>query len=399
MGWRKTISGNRTLEGLTMISFVFLLFSFYKQSFWLTFIGVFVIVLCRWSYYYLHHVADDLVFENEKETIRLSVGEQTEFHLKFSQLSRFPIYRATLRVKLESIVEGVDFPSKQEESNITFDIPIHLKGKYSISIPLPLKAKVRGVTRIKTIEMIITNFFGFGTVELFYLPFIHKELIIHPSQVPVPQANHLVATTFQGDYATPNSMFEQLLAPIGTRDYVYTDSFQRIHWKASAKTQSLQTKVYERTSHYSWTIIINLREPYTPNHHLGVVRNLEAIVSNVAYLSQLATKKGIEYELFLNLRMASDASVFHLPKGGGSQQLGRVFDMLSRIRQSGNTLPFTKLLHNVEKQQQHSPIVIFCGPYEEEGLKYFTQLQRRGQKVYFLQDDPEYPSIVPLVRS
>jgi uncharacterized protein (DUF58 family) len=398
MGWRKTISETKTLEGLTILSMVFLIFSFYKETYWLTFIGVFVLILCRLSYYYLNHVADNFVFENEKETIRLSVGETTDLSLKFTQFSRFPILRATLRVKMDAILEGANYPFKQQESTVILEFPIFLKGKESIAIPLPLKARARGVTRIKSIEIIISNFFGFGSVKLFYLPFIQKSLIIHPNLVSVPKAEHLVVTTNQGDYSTPTSMYEQLLAPIGTRDYVYTDPFQRIHWKASAKTHSLQTKVFERTSHYSWTIIMNLREPYTPKHHLGVVRNFESIISNVAFLAQVATKKGIEYEVFVNLRMASDVSVFHLPKGGGTQQLGRVYDMMARIRQNGNTLSFTQLLHNVEKQQQHSPIVIYCGPYEKEGLKYFTQLQRRGQKVYFLQDDLESPTIVPLVR-
>lgn len=398
MGWRNTISETKALEGLTIISIVFLLFSFYKETYWLTFSAILVLLLCRLSYYYLNHVADQLEFENEKETIRLSVGETANLSLKFTQFSRFPILRATLRVKFDSIIEDSNFDINQDKSIVVFEVPIFLKGKESLSISLPLQAKKRGVTRIKSIEMVISNFFGFGSVHLFYKPFIHKEVIIHPIQVPVPNAEHLVVTTAQGDYPTPTSMHEQLLAPIGTRDYVYTDSFQRIHWKASAKTQTLQTKVFERTSNYSWTIVVNLRDAYTPKHHLGVVKNLESIISNVAYLSQIATKKGIEYEIFVNLRMASDISVFHLPKGGGTSQLGRVFDMLARIRRNGNTLPFTQLLHNVEKQQQHSPIVIFCGPYEKEGLKYFTQLQRRGQKVYFLQDDREKPTIVPLVR-
>jgi uncharacterized protein (DUF58 family) len=399
MAWRKTINGGNTLEALSFIAIVLLVFSFYKQTYWLMFLGAFILILSRMSYYYLRHVADQLVFGNEKETIRLSVGEETTLLLSFSQLSRLPIFQASLCLRLEAIVEGADYPSIERDPNVEFIIPIYLKGKETIQIPLPLKALKRGTTRIKSMDLSIQNFFGFGYVELKYNPFINKELIIHPTPITVPQTEQLVATKSHGDYPTPTSMYEQILAPIGTRDYVYTDSFQRIHWKATAKTQSLQTKIFERTAHYSWTFVINLRVPNTPTYQLGLVENLESIASNVAYLAKIATKKGIEFEMFLNLRMASELTVYHLPIGGGTHQLGRVLDTLARIHRNGSTLPINRLLNYVEKQQRHSPVVIACGPFEEEGYRYFAKLQKNGQRVYMLHDHAEYPAIVPLGRS
>jgi uncharacterized protein (DUF58 family) len=399
MVWRKNVHGGNALELVTLIACVLLLVSFYQETYWLIFLACFLVVLSRMSLYYLNHVSDQLVFDNRKETIRLSVGEETTLTLKLSQLSRLPIFRGIVELKLESIVEGVGIPSFPSESNVVFTIPIHLKGKETLQIPLPLKAVTRGATRIKSINITIQNFFGYGFVELSYNPFIHKELIIHPIPISVPQTEKLFATKAQGEFPTQSSMHEHLLSPIGTRDYVYSDSFSRIHWKASAKTQTLQTKVFEKTAHYSWTFIINLRVPNMPNYHLGVVENLESIISNVAYMAQFATKKGIEFELFLNLRMASEAAVYHLPKGGGTKQLGKLLDLLARLNERGNTVAINKMFNYVEKQQQHSPVVIFSGPYEDEVVSYFSKMQKKGQKVYILQDDHEYPAIVPFGRS
>jgi uncharacterized protein (DUF58 family) len=398
MTWRKNVHGGNALELVTLIAGVLLIVSFYQDTYWLIFLGCFLLVLSGMSLYYLNHVADQLELENRRETIRLSVGEETILTLKLSQLSRLPIFRGIVELKLESIVEGVGIPSYPSESNIVFTIPIHLKGKETIQIPLPLKAVTRGATRIKSINVTIQNFFGFGFVELSFNPFIHKELIVHPVIIPVPQTEKLFATKAQGEFPIQSSIHEHLLSPIGTRDYVYSDSFGRIHWKASAKTQTLQTKVFEKTAHYSWTFIINLRVPNMPNYHLGVVENLESIISNVAYMAQFATKKGIEFELFLNLRMASGAAVYHLPKGEGSKQLGKVLDLLARLNERGNTVPLNKMFNFVEKQQQHSPVVIFSGPYEDEGVSYFSKMQKKGQMVYILQDDHEYPAIVPFGR-
>jgi uncharacterized protein (DUF58 family) len=399
MTWRKNVHGGNALELVTLIAVVLLLVSFYQDTYWLIFLGCFLLVLSRMSLYYLNHVADRLELDNRRETIRLSVGEETILTLKLSQLSRLPIFRGIVELKLESIVEGIDIPSYPSESNVVFTIPIHLKGKETIQIPLPLKAVTRGATRIKSINVTVPNFFGFGFVELSFNPFIHKELIVHPVIISVPQTEKLFATKAQGEFPIQSSIHEHLLSPIGTRDYVYSDSFGRIHWKASAKTQTLQTKVFEKTAHYSWTFIINLREPNMPNYHLGVVQNLESIISNVAYMAQFATKKGIEFELFLNLRMASGAAVYHLPNGEGAKQLGKVLDLLARLNERGNTVPLNKMFNFVEKQQQHSPVVIFSGSYEDEGTSYFSKLQKKGQMVYILQDDDEYPAIVPFGRT
>lgn len=399
MAWRKNVHGGNALELVSFIAVILLFVSFYQETYWLIFLGCFLMVISSMSLYYLNHIGDHLEFENEKETIRLSVGEETNLTLKLSQLSSLPIFRGKLEIKLESVIEGVGVPSFPSESNVIFTIPIHLKGKESIQVPLPLKALQRGTTRIKSLNLTVQNFFGYGFVELSYSPFIHKEIIIHPVTISVPQMETLFATKSQGDFPTPSSMHEHILAPIGTRDYVYTDSFQRIHWKASAKTQTLQTKVFERTAHYSWTFIINLRVPNMPSYHLGVVENLESIASNIAYLAQFATKKGIEFELFLNLRMASERAVYHLPKGGGTKQLGKVLDLLARLHSRGNTVPLNKMFNFVEKQQQNSPVVIFSGPIEDEVVSYISKMQKKGQKVYILQDDLEYPAIVPFGRS
>jgi uncharacterized protein (DUF58 family) len=399
MEWRKTIIGGRIFEGITLLSIVLLLISFYYHNNWMIFLGALLLVITRMSIYYLSNVSKSLVFENGKETIRLSVGEEAQLVFKVSQLSRIPVFKAFIHIRLEDIVSGAgDTLATEDGTDIEFIIPVQIGAKESVLIPLDVKALKRGTTRIKSLELHVQNFFGFGSVKLKYTPFVLKEIIIHPVIITVPQSEQLAAVKSYGDFPTHNSMFEQILAPIGTRDYVYSDSFQRIHWKASAKTQKLQTKVFEKASHYSWTFIINLRVPNSPNYQLGIVKNYESIASNIAYLAQVAVKRGIQFELFLNLRMASQSAVYHLPIGSGIHQLGKVLDSLSRVTQNGNTMPMKQLLNYVDKQQCNSPVVILSGPVEEEAYPHLYKYQKKGQKVYILRDDAEYPVIVPFGR-
>ncbi|GGI14781.1 DUF58 domain-containing protein [Gottfriedia solisilvae] len=398
MIWKKEVFGRNSLDGLSVIGIFFLIINFYQSSYLLMFLGTLLIVMSWMGKYYLQHVADHLVIENNKESIKVSVGEEFKLPLKFTQLSRLPIIHATLRIKLEPIIEAPNLhsSSSSDKRDLELTIPFQIKGKESVQVSLPLNAVKRGVTRVKSLEITVTNFFGVGYVELLCIPFLHQEIVIYPNLIPVPKIEQLIATKSYGYFSSSSSMFEDVLAPIGTRDYVYSDPFQRIHWKQSAKAQVLQTKVFERTAEYSWTFIINLRDIDLPNYRMNVIENLDSIASNIAYMARYATLKNIEYEIVLNLNMESGVPVYHLPVGGGSTQLGKTFEILARINRERSTQPISKLLHFVEKQQLKSPVVILCGPFGREGDRYFAQMQKRGQKVYYLQDDEQHPSIVPL---
>lgn len=396
MSWDKEIKGLNSIDGLIGLGIIFVLVNFFQSSFVLMFLGGFLIIIGMMSRFYLKHIADYLVLQNNKEAIRVSVGEEFILPIKISQRSWMPIIHATLTIKIDPIIEGHTIPSKYIEKNLEITIPVQIKGNETIQISLPLIAKLRGVTRIKKLEIKISNFFSLGFIQLNYKPFIHKEIIVYPSLISVPNLDQLVATKSYGPFSSNTSMFEEILAPIGTRNYVYTDPFQRIHWKASAKAQVLQTKVYERTADYSWTFIINLRDTTHPNHPPRVVENIESIASNIAFMVHYAAKNNIDYEIFLNFNLESGVPVYHLPIGGGKTQLGKTYEILARINRDRITQPINKLLHFVEKQQRKSPVVIVCGPYGETVNQAFRQMKKNGQRVYYLLDDEDNPTIAPL---
>ncbi|PGS50377.1 DUF58 domain-containing protein [Bacillus sp. AFS041924] len=395
MTWNKEIHGKNSLDLLIIFGAIFLIIHFYQPSYLLMFLGGFLIILSLMSRYYLNHIADYLMIENDKVPIRISVGDHFSLPIKMTQNSWLPIINATARIKLEPIVDCINLNTVSSDSNLELLIPIQLKGNETIQLSLPLFATKRGVTRIKQVELTISNFFSLGYIHLTYKPFLHKEIIIYPTLIPVPQIDQLISTASYGSFVTTSSMFEDFLAPIGTRDYVYSDSFHRIHWKASAKTQVLQTKIYERTADYSLTFIINLRDPRHDNFRLSIIENIESITSNIAYIVQYATMNNINYEIFLNLNMESGVPVFHLPIGGGKSQLSKTYDILARINGARMTQPIDNLLHYVEKQQRKSPVVILCGPFGKHGERYFAQMRKRGQSIYYLQDDLESPKLVP----
>ncbi|WP_218274871.1 hypothetical protein, partial [Pseudomonas sp. GP01-A3] len=83
---------------------------------------------------YLQHVSDQLVIENHKESIKVSVGEEFKLPITFNQHSRLPIIHATLRIKLEPIIEGPNLQSSpsSDKRDLELSIPFQIKGKESV---------------------------------------------------------------------------------------------------------------------------------------------------------------------------------------------------------------------------------------------------------------------------
>src|SRR5699024_11501215 len=79
------------------------------------------------------------------------------------------------------------------------------------------------------------------------------------------------------------STFEDIQSPAGTRDYNYNDPFHRINWKATAKTNELQTNVYERVVDMSYIFLVNIGSEDKVNM-AQFNQNLEDLISYTAYL-------------------------------------------------------------------------------------------------------------------
>ncbi len=82
---------------------------------------------------------------------------------------------------------------------------------------------------------------------------LHTEIIVYPHVTGLQEIHQLVI----GDYRTNFSYFHDESSIVGIKKYE-RESFRNIHWKASAKMQSLQAKQYETIKNYSWTISLYL---------------------------------------------------------------------------------------------------------------------------------------------
>ncbi len=76
---------------------------------------------------------------------------------------------------------------------------------------------------------------------------LYAMLLVYPLTVSLETLG-LASIRPQGEYATQRYLLEDPLRFAGVRDYVIGDDPRRIHWKASAHTGALRSKIYEPSS-------------------------------------------------------------------------------------------------------------------------------------------------------
>lgn len=366
MEWQKQVSLGNELSFLGIISLVVLFSGILGKSFFLLFVGAFFLVFIYANQLYLKRVGNQLTVTCDQSVVKLFQGESERFALALSQRGIFPIFNATLRVTIDNVLEFDNGRDIIDGEQVELIIPISLFRKQKVDIVLPFVARKRGVARIRTIEMRISHLFGFGELYLKRIKQIPFETIVYTNPHAVSGIERIIPKN-QGEYPIRQSFFEDMSAITGARDYNSADPFNRIHWKASARTARLQTKQFERTALFSWTLFVNVRE-----------RKLEEILSGLTYLLEYATKKNIAFELFVNVRRAGKTPYLHIPMGVGKEHLQKVLEIIARLSKHSVTIPFHNMVYTVGRQSQLSPYVILCGEFEQNEAIVLNTLKKRG---------------------
>ncbi len=111
-------------------------------------------------------------------------------------------------------------------------------------------------------------------------------LMVLPKVNPLPKYD-FASQRPVGEVVLVHRLFEDPTRPAGVRPYQYGDPLQRIHWKATARSGSLQSRVYEPTSLTGATILLDFhkgsyegkREPYTSELAVRVACSLAQAVT------------------------------------------------------------------------------------------------------------------------
>jgi uncharacterized protein (DUF58 family) len=174
---------------------------------------------------------------------------------------------------------------------------------------------------------------------------MEDHVIVYPrifpvGRLPIPSQQPL------GESRTEYRVFQDPTRPIGVRDYQHGDSLRHVHWKASARLQSLQVKVFEPTTTFKVALFLSV-DSFMGD---GAVNEeeFELGISVAASLAYHVIEQGSPAGVFVNTRRVDSDQAVSLAPSGSRDQLTSILEALAKATTSSSG-PFELFLEKEQK--------------------------------------------------
>ncbi|RXI98636.1 DUF58 domain-containing protein [Anaerobacillus alkaliphilus] len=342
------------------------------------------------NHYYLKYVAEKTKVFDETEVIRMFPEDKRNITIPLENSGKIPIFNSEVSFIFYDYDHAVQV-GNSETPQETYSFPLSISPLTQKKKNIEVTALKRGVATIRTIDVTVYDLLKLSKLELYYRDYFRREIIVYPTPKTVSGIDQVVQQR-QGDIPRQRSLHEDMMMTMGTREYVSGDPFNRVHWKASARTTTLQTKLYEKTTILNWTIVINL---YNKDRSQLTVKNLEDILSHVAFVCQFATKHNISFEIYINTRIPKSMFI-HLPKGLGKDHLLKALELLARVSKYTVTTPAFAMLKLIKMRTTLTPFILHFGPTGEEEDVVYRDWKRSGASIYRVESSEDVGKVVLL---
>jgi uncharacterized protein (DUF58 family) len=271
-------------------------------------------------------------FPGEQTDVRIAIENRK--HLPLTWLRLADLWPAAANPVDESLVA----PSAVVDRNILTAL-YSLAGRQRITRAFAIRFRQRGVYTVGPAEITSGDPFGIFQASR-QLPGA-ATLTVFPRILPL-EAIQLSAQDPFGDQAARKRLFEDPNRPVGIRAYHPEDDFRRVHWAATARTGSLQVKVYQAVT--SQVMMVYLNVATASQYWLGTRRDLlEQLISIAATLAYHGIQDGYAVGLVSNGALAHADRPFHIPPGRSPAQLSTLLEALAAVTPY-TTAPFEEYL-------------------------------------------------------
>lgn len=189
-----------------------------------------------------------------------------------------------------------------------------------------LRPQARGAYRIGPVQLAGGDPFGLYTSEA--TAEVYDRLLVYPPLLSLAELG-LPARNPIGDIRAA-SMLRDPLRVVGVRDYTPSDPLKDVHWAATARTGTLQSRVYEPTTSRVLTIYLDLDT--FEYYYEGVdLEQVERMISAAATLANVGLAAGYAVGLYANGAPAEHEQLARLPAGRSPAQFALIMETLARL--------------------------------------------------------------------
>ncbi|MET1013020.1 MAG: DUF58 domain-containing protein [Paenisporosarcina sp.] len=378
MIWKRDYYGAAQTKWVLLVLGFLFVFSLLLMNYVVAGVFAFLGTIASLQFWYFRQVGKRLVMQNEKNRSRLLVHGHSSWTLEFENPG-MPIWNGQLRLHFQNAVNPI-YPQSNAHGQLNeVLVPFTIGYNEKIVLNIPVQGAKRGISKLKDLELTIPHLFGEGSIVMTYQPIILMDQMVFPNIFAVKELRH-PSPLKPGSFEMKHSIFNDVFSPIGTRDYVPSDQFHHIHWKASARLQKLQTKVFTPIANESVMLIVNIAQGYS------IISDLEEKIEVIASIIDFYYREGIPYSIVINVRAFGQSPYLFIQTGDGQKQRQKSMELLSILSKNDLTMPFNRMLSHLEIHEEFPMSVIIFTHDEKEAAPYIVKWQQKT-KVLVYGDD------------
>jgi uncharacterized protein (DUF58 family) len=223
----------------------------------LALLGLLTLVTAGGAWLWARYALSRVVYSRTLESDRIFPGEQVAMRVSIVNRKLLPLAWLDIEDQIPDrlrIVEQEVIPSGipgMETLRITTAMRWYERVSWRFHIVCP----VRGYFTLGPVGLRSGDLFGFFNARESLESY--ASIIVYPRVVPLDQIGIPPRHLF-GELRIRRQIITDPSRAVGVRDYRPEDSFRHVHWKATARTQQLQTKVFEPTTAVQFGVFLNL---------------------------------------------------------------------------------------------------------------------------------------------
>lgn len=245
--------------------------------------------------------------------------------------------------------------------------------------------------------------FGFFTIHR-RLPATTTAITVYPATIDLPTFAYAMGNLPGGD-ALYRRTHHTTTNVVGTREYAPGDSFNRIHWRSTARTDRLIVKEFELDPAADVWIFLDLERAVQANLWWDPSDKWDSRDLSQLWLAQQEVRLPPSTEEY-NVTIGASVAKFFLRKqravgmvtygnsreiiqpDRGERQMNRMLEVLSVLRGEGNT-PFSHVLGVESAPLGRNITLVAVTPSVEIGwVKAAREIKRRGLRLIAVVTDP-----------
>jgi uncharacterized protein (DUF58 family) len=345
-----------------------------------------------WSRYCLDAVTYRRTFSDN----RIFFGEETRLTIEVTNAKPLPLAWLLIRdsfPKNVTLLTGEleaeeDEPEEPERSPAHLTDVLALRWYERVRRTYRLRGDSRGLYQFGPVTVASGDLFGFGRKSATFERQDH--LIVYPRVVPVERLG-LPAARPAGEHKAQRRIIEDPLRMATVREYMPGDSIRHIHWKNTARLNTLQTKVFDPSASHVLAVFVDLQTARNP---YGLVpQYLELAITSAGSLALHALEERYAVGIYANggPRNASHWTIVRPGRSPGQATL--ILDALAPLF-GFRLLPMYQLLRrSMPTLAFGSTVMVISACVTDELLTSLLRVYDAGHPVVLLTVGDERPSV------